>query len=141
MSINGGLPKAGDDKVLVFFQVKNGGRSIAFVKFATLAMGFGNLPSKPYYGNEPQRARAAIPPEGIANDSDSIVLGRALTQADVDALKAGTLRMSVFGYLRYTDTYWLFGGRINRFCLTYTPEPTGASQFETCPETNYTYED
>jgi hypothetical protein len=66
-------------------------------------------------------------------------LYRALTQDEIDAIKAGAIRMSLFGSITYSDTFGLFGKRTTGFCFTYTPLPTGASQFDTCPEPNYTY--
>jgi hypothetical protein len=101
-------------------------------------MGFGPLPSKPVYGDEPQLAALPVPVDVIANDHDVIILSRPLSKADLEGVKAGSIKMSVFGYISYSDTFWFFGNRTTGFCFNYTPLPTGASQFDTCPETTHT---
>jgi hypothetical protein len=139
LTIDGGLPEIGNQSVRVFFQVKNSGRSTGFPSRSVLVMGFGPRPSKPVYGDEPQVAALPVPAADVANDQDVIVLSRPLSTADVEGVKSGSIRMSVFGYISYSDTFWFFGNRTTGFCFNYTPLPTGASQFETCPERDYTY--
>lgn len=139
LSVNGNFPIAGDPSVRVFFQVKNGGRNVAMPQYTTVTMGLGQLPARPEYGAEPQSAKPPIQPDSVANDIDVIVLQRALTQDEIDGIKAGKNRMSFFGYIKYTDVFWLFGSRTTGFCFTYTAQPTSVSPFVTCPESDYTY--
>ena len=141
LAIDGGLPGIGNQSVRVFFQIKNSGRSTGFPDRSVLAMRFGPLPSKPVYGVEPQLAALPVPVDGIAINHDMVILGGPLSKADVEGVKAGTIRMSLFGYISYSDTFWFFGNRTTAFCFNYTPMPMppGASQFDTCPERGYTY--
>ena len=102
-------------------------------------MGFGALPPKREIIDEPQLPEPPIPADSIANPHDVIILKKALTQGDIDSIKAGKTRMSILGYITYSDAFWLFGDRTTGFCFTYTPLPTGASPFDTCQEPDYTY--
>jgi hypothetical protein len=143
LAIDGDFPKPGDKLVRVFFQVKNSGKSAAYANYVTLSMALGHLPDAPYYGNEQQRAHPPIAPEAIAPDRDDVILSRPLTQADIDAVKAGTARLSFFGFMTYTDVFqfWpIFPRKTYGFCFTYSATPTGASPFVTCPELAYTYQ-
>lgn len=96
LTINGGFPSPGERTMRVLVQVKNGGKSTAFVKNTTIGVRFGKLAEEPDYGNEPQLVTPPIPADGIANDHDVIVFPRGLTQEEIDVVKAGTSRMSIF---------------------------------------------
>ena len=120
LTINGGFPQAGNPSVRVFFQIRNSGRTTAFPERAVLAMRVGQLSAKPEYGDEPQVALPPVPADSPANDHDVIALQRALTQDEIDAIKAGAIRMSLFGSITYSDTFGLFGKRTTR------PWPMGA---------------
>ena len=139
LTINGGFPQAGDRSTRVFLQMRNGGRTTAFPKHAVIGLRIGALPTTAEYGNERAFPMNPTPADAVLNASDNVVLSRPLTQSDIDSVKAGANRMSVFGYVIYSDSFWLFGDRTTGFCFTYTPDPTGASQFVTCPEQGYTY--
>ena len=136
LTINGGFPQAGDRSIRVFFQMKNGGRTTAFPKRAII---IGVLPTKFEYGDEPSYVMIPVAADSVLNTSDNLILSRPLTQTDIELVKIGASRMSIFGFIIYSDTYWLFGDRTTGFCFTYSPVPTGASQFVTCPEQGYTY--
>lgn len=143
LRIDGEFPKPGDKLIRVFFQVKNSGKSAAYANHVTLGMALGRLPDAPYYGNEQQRTQPPIAPEAVAFDGDEVILSRSITQEDIDAVKAGTVRLSFFGFMSYTDIFqfWpLFSGKSYGFCFTYSATPTGASPFVACPELAYTYQ-
>jgi hypothetical protein len=138
VSIDGGLPKAGDPTPHLVMQIKNGGRNTAFIDRVLLDEAYGlngPLSQKPGYKDE---AEPGVPPPIPA---DTIVprsthLPKSFTQDEIDAIKAGKNRFALFGYITYTDTFWLFGSRTTGFCYTYSPD---VSQLATCPERAYTY--
>ena len=138
--INGDLPKVGSRNVQVLFGVKNGGKNIAFVSYETVSAKVGPLQANPEYGNEPQRPIPPIPPDVVANSSDNILLSAALSQGEIDAMKDESRRLSIFGYITYSDTFWILGNRTNGFCYTYMPVSSGGrTELVTCPERQYTY--
>jgi hypothetical protein len=143
LRVDGEFPKPGDKLVRVFFEVKNSGKSAAYANHVTLGMALGHLPDAPDYGNEQQRAQPPIAPEAVAFHGDEVILSRPITQEAIDAVKAGTIRLSFFGFMSYTDIFQvgpLFPGKSYGFCFTYSATPTGASPFVTCPEPAYTYQ-
>ena len=114
LTINGGFPQAGDPSVRVFAQIKNSGRNIAFPKHFVLAMGFGALPSKREIIDQPQLPEPPIPAGSIANPHDVIVLKKALTQGDIDSIKAGNKDVHfgihhIFGHILafWRQDYWI----------------------------------
>ncbi len=137
--IVGGLPHVGDTTVRLSVEFRNGGRSTAFPKLAQMNMRLGPLPPKREYAKEPQFVVPPILPDSILRDHDTIVLPHAVSQTDVDSIKAGTIRISVLGYITYSDIFGLFGDRTSGFCFTYAPSPPEAPEFDACREPEYTY--
>ena len=138
VSIDGGLPKAGDPTPHVVMQIKNSGRNTAFVDRVLLDEAYGlngPLSQKPNYKDETD---PGVPPPIPADTTvpRNNHLPKTFTQDEIDAVKAGKNRLALFGYITYTDTFWLFGSRTTGFCYTYSPD---VSQLATCPERAYTY--
>jgi hypothetical protein len=95
------------------------------------------------YAGEKQVAQPPTAPDAEWPDSDNIVLKSPITQAEADGIRAGTLRISFYGFIRYADefTLWpLFHEKTTGFCFTYSLIKTQGSPFATCPEPAYTYQ-
>ncbi len=119
-------------------QIKNGGRNTAFVDRTILDLYYGPMPEKREYIEEAQfSAPPPIPADGSVPRNDIMILPKAFTQDEIDGIKSGKNRMSLAGYITYSDTFWLFGKKTTGFCFTYYPADT--SQLVTCPERAYTY--
>jgi hypothetical protein len=139
ISIDGGLlPKAGDPSYRVTMQVRNAGRNTAFVDRLLLDEAYGPtqpMPQQPEYKDEP---RLGVPPPIPADTTvpANDHMQRSYTQDEIDRIKAGTSRLSLFGYIKYTDELWLFGNKTTGFCFVYSSID---AQWTTCPERDYTY--
>ena len=142
LEIVGGVPKAGDPLVHVLVRFTNSGRAAAAAGHFALGIHFEALPPKPEYNDLPERGSQPVPAGGGTEFYSTVTLTRALTQDEIDKIKLGTTRMSIFGYIKYSDPFFFFGGMTNGFCSTYVPPPAGEAKFyNSCPEPNYTYSD
>jgi hypothetical protein len=139
MAFEGGvLPQAGDPSPLVMLQLRNGGRSTAVFDRLVFNQAYG--PRQPmsqkleYKEAQSQlSAPSPIPAGATIPVRDHLDM---FTQEDIGAIKTGKNRLALFGYISYTDAFWLFGNRATGYCFTYSPTE---SQWITCPERAYTY--
>ncbi|HZZ25643.1 MAG TPA: hypothetical protein VFE60_25185 [Roseiarcus sp.] len=140
LEVNGGAPKAGDLSVHVLVRFTNSGRIAASAGHFALGLRFGDLPQRPEYNDLPTFGSQPIPAGGGTEFYPTAPLSRALTQDEVDKVKSGALRMSLFGYIKYSDAFSFFGTTTIGFCSTYIPPPLGEAKFyNSCPEPSYTY--
>src|SRR5271157_4385311 len=97
-------------------------------------MRLGPLLPKREYMKEPQFVVPPILPNGTLKDHDTVVLPHAVSQTDAELIKTDVIRISVLGYITYSDIFGLLGDRTTGFCFTYAPSPPEAPEFDTCPE-------
>jgi hypothetical protein len=138
MSIDGGLPRAGDPSPLVIMQIKNSGRSTAVVGRFVFNQASGIMAPMPETreykeGQSQLSAPPPIPANTIIPVRNHL---RMFTQEEIDAIKAGKNRLAFFGYVEYTDEFWLFGNKTTGYCFNYS---STESQWVDCPERDYTY--
>jgi hypothetical protein len=138
LQISGGLPEY-SKPLRVFLTIKNSGHSAAFVKNVALNMGFQQLPERPEYKPMALFAIGPIPGNSIRKSTADFGVHNEITRAHIEAIKAGTFKMFIFGFFDYTDDFSIFGQRTVGFCYTYDPLPTAGGSYDNCTEPNYTY--
>jgi hypothetical protein len=114
------------------------GRNTAFVDRFRFNIAYGlvvPLPQKPVYKDEASfGVPRPIPADTTVPVNDGIPW--AFTQDQIDGIRAGKGRLSFYGYLKYSDLFWIFGARTTGYCFTYAPID---AQWSTCLEPDYTY--
>ena len=141
LTIDGGFLKAGDPSPHMSVQFKNGGRNTAFAEYTAFGISFDpSLPREPKYNSLPAFSTQPIPADGNTTFNTTVTLTRSLTSDEIDRIKSGKIRLSIFGYIKYFDTIWPFSSRYTGFCSVYMAPPAGEGQFyNSCPERDYTY--
>jgi hypothetical protein len=138
IAIDGGLPRAGDPSPLVIMQIRNSGRSTAVLGRLVFNQASGAMASL-LQGREYKEGQSQLStPPPIPADTTIPVRDhlQMFTQEEIDAIKAGKNRLAFFGYVAYTDEFWLFGSKTTGYCFTYS---STESQWIDCPERDYTY--
>ncbi len=136
--MDGGPPQEGATIVRFFITIKNSGRSTASIDDGAINIRFGPLPKQVSYMPAPLIAFGPITPDNPNTGPAEFTLPHAINRADADAIKAGTLQFSIFGFIKYSDDFTLFRDKTMGFCFYYTPKPTGSAPYNTCVERGYT---
>ena len=139
LSIDGGPPKAGASTIRIFIALKNSGRSAAFIEDAAINIHFGPLPKDLSYKTSTQIAIAPIAADSTSSGHSEFKLPGTINKTDAEEIGSGHLKMSIYGFVKYSDAFGFIGNKITGFCFYYTPLPTGGEPFDTCAEPNYTY--
>ena len=132
---------APDTPLTAVFVIKNTGKSVGSIIDFNTAFST-SLPPKPNY---------VIPLSGTyigpilpGADNNQIYRPNAnaplwrLTQPEIDEIKSGKQHLFIFGFVRYSDDYVLFGDKVTGFCYLLNPPVPGLTT-ETCNNPAYTY--
>jgi hypothetical protein len=134
--------------VVLMLEIKNSGKSTAFIENASTTAVFlkasETLPAKPQYMPTPDVSPGPVLANGIVNVRSDVrgfngEQRLILTEADVIAIKNGAFKFYVIGYVSYIDEFTIFGPRINGFCAFYNPGGDANTHFDNCGERAYTY--
>lgn len=121
----------------MFLGFQNSGRSTAFVKELSVAITHNLTPEPQYF----QTRKIAFPPVvagGVSRRASKFETG--WSQETIDKITSGALNFYIYGVIKYTDGYNIFGPSITGFCFAYVPSVSGnTAAFETCEEPAYTY--
>lgn len=121
----------------MYLDIQNSGRSTAFVEELSVAITH-NLPSKPQYFDTINIAFPPIVAGGVSRRSSKFVTG--WNQETIDEITSGALNFYIYGVIKYSDGYTIFGPTITGFCFVYIPGAgSNSTAFETCKEPAYTY--
>jgi hypothetical protein len=144
VQITGGL--IAQKPIVLSIRMKNSGKSTAFIEDLIINSRFekatAHLPETPAYvpGNPitpgPVLSNGVITvramPDGMHGEPQML-----FNETDIVAIKSGTFKFYIFGYISFTDEFTLLRAKRTGFCALYNPEI--ANQFDACPERAYTY--
>jgi hypothetical protein len=130
-------------------RIKNSGKSTAFVEDILTNGKFlkatEKLPPKPEYVPDPDVrgghilaggfADVRTEPRGLHGEAHLI-----LSEADIAAIRDGSYKFYLFGYVSFGDDFSILGNRKNGYCAVFNPSAgSPATQFDRCSEGAYTY--
>ena len=136
-----GLITMSDQLPVVAFEIRNGGRATAFIDYVNVTFNIGpeDLPEIPpydYAGHSAVRGPVT---------SGSVYYGTfrpryALTDDLISAIKIGTIKLYIFGYIRYHDDYSVFGDKETGYCYVFNPAGDPSRfMFNDCGRERYIY--
>jgi hypothetical protein len=133
------MPLVADTPLTIKIILANDGPAQAFVSEAKVKGWIGNLADKPNYSDITYAARAFIPAHGT-RFLDIGPVKPALNWAQVDDVTKGRVPLYIFGYLKYTDDFSIFGPKTIGFCAVFDPHNNiSGSGFNECENPNYVY--
>jgi hypothetical protein len=151
LAISGMAPVSGlttmSDRPLEFsLEIKNGGRSTAFIEYmiSNVTISFDELPDLPHYDYSGRSSiRGPVVPGGIYPAVFSPKKGGTPfvpTDSQISAINIGSLKLYVFGYIQYRDDFSHFGYKETGYCYLFNPrgDPT-KSMFSECGKEHYVY--
>ena len=135
---------AANQPIVIRLDVKNDGRTTAFVTSADATFRVTNVPLPKY----PEYVPSEIPAIAGPLVAGSIFHGTLRPQGQdrrpmcwiATGLPPKTT-LYVYGYIKYKDGFWPFNRTVG-FCVRYAPEENpSVGTFSTCDESNYRYGD
>jgi hypothetical protein len=151
LSIKGGniegVRPMGDLPLVLEFQIHNSGRSSAFIDSmnATAQIGTDDLPEYPAYsagGRSAVRGPVIAGGDYQAKFSPKGTDGKPyiISDAAIEQINIGIMKLYVFGYIRYRDEYSKFGVREVGYCFLFNPRNDATrTVFDDCGYPNYIY--
>jgi hypothetical protein len=125
--------------------ITNTGRSQAFIVEAKPKAWVSlSLPEKPDLTDVKFSAVGAPVPAGGTRFIVNGPLSPTLTGFQIEDIGRGVLRLYIFGYVKFTDDFSVFGARTLGFCGIYNPfvkSTDGGISITQCDNPNYTYGD
>ena len=130
-----------DAPLAAVFLVKNTGKSVGSVIDFNIAFSKSLAPkpdyAKPLSGMYIGPILPGVDNPQIYRPNNNAPLWK-LTQTELDDIKSGKQQLFIFGFLRYSDDFWLFRDKVTGFCYLLNPSTPGLA-FETCNNPAYTY--
>ena len=129
--------------IIIWYFMKNSGRSPGIIEDEVFNVAT-NLPATPSYVGHTDFTSPPMIPDNEERGAFAPKMPNGLSAAlDVPTLRGietGTLRFYFFGYIKYSDSFWLFGNRKTGFCFVYLPNGVpGVYTFSPCQNWGYTY--
>jgi hypothetical protein len=127
------LTIAPDAPLAPVFLIKNTGKSVGSIVDFNIAFS-KSLAPKPNYATPLSGMYIGPILPGVDNPqiyrpNNNAPLWK-LTQTEVDEIKNGKQQLFIFGFVSYSDDFWLFGGKVTG-CYLLNPSTPGLA-FETC---------
>jgi hypothetical protein len=125
--------------------VINTGRSQAFIaETKTKAWVSLSLPERPDLTDVKFSAVGGLVPAGGTRFLINGPLSPTLTGFQIEDIGRGLLKLYIFGYVKFTDDFSVFGARTLGFCGIYNPfakSTDGGISINQCDNPNYSYSD
>ncbi|HWY61160.1 MAG TPA: hypothetical protein VNW15_04610 [Rhizomicrobium sp.] len=139
------FPLIHDQPLTVSISVQNAGRTEAEITGAnfTYLVTDKALPPKPAYVNGgsnalPHEIAAGATYRGsfLPQAFDGKVRA-SFPQEAINKIISGEIQVYIFGWIKYRDTFSIFGSKETAFCGMFIPSNAAATQFNTCAEEAY----
>lgn len=121
-------------------EIRNSGKSPAFIEELIAVVTHGPLPEVPFYGPMEGRIRigfSPVTPNGKI--IEPLDFGPAWGVETATKVRDGHMAFYLYGRIEYRDDYSLFGPKHSAFCFRYNPERNGRkASFRNCQERKYT---
>jgi hypothetical protein len=138
-------PVVADQPIAIDVSIVNNGPVQAFFSEARVAVLAGTfLPNKPDFSKSKFVVSGVIPPHGTRSFRAGPV-DQAFNGGQINDINRGSAHLWVYGYVRFTDDFSLFGPKTVGFCGIYLPpqeasiaKPPGPPIAE-CENPNYVY--
>jgi hypothetical protein len=146
-NIEGG-PLSSGKQVSITIRVINPGKGVGIVTDLRAILDIRDadkeLPVEPEYGHADESVVPPIPSgAAIPRNFEFYIKGNpggALTEKQVTEINSGHSFMRIYGYIEYTDDFWIVGNRRFGYCAIYNPKGTPSMPlFNVCIEKAYTY--
>jgi hypothetical protein len=129
------------------FDIKNGGRSTAFIEYvnATTQLRSDELPDVPQYGyggHSSVRGPVVAASSYFGTFSPKNADGTPFvpTDSQISAIRIGTQKLYIFGYIQYRDEFSFLGYKETGYCYLFNPRGDPArSMFSECGKDRYIY--
>ena len=139
-------PVVADQPIAIDVSIINNGRAQAFFSEARVAVWAGTyLPDKPNYSTAKFVASGVIPPQSRRYVRFGPV-DQALNWVQIDDIDRGAAHLWVYGFVKFTDDFSLFGSKTVAFCGVYLPpkqastaKPPEGPPIVECDNPNYDY--
>jgi hypothetical protein len=141
-----GLTTMSDQPLEFSLEIKNGGRSTAFIDYmnATAQIRPDELPDFPLYG---YRGSTSVRGPVLAgstyfatfNPKNDDGTPFVLSDSQISAIHIGTMKLYIFGYIRYRDEFSLFGDKETGYCSLFNPRGNQRTMFVECGKEHYVY--
>lgn len=133
MGFERGGPTA-DGPNLIVFTLKNSGPQNAEIKVLAVHAE-SSIPQSPKYTSKD-------PPNAIVPAGGTLRV--PIDPADppgsgMPQVLAGSEKLYVFGFIKYSDDFWPLGNMEIGFCYMFDPQRTRVNNFGICPQKKYTY--
>jgi len=138
------IPLVSDQPMFVDVTLINSGRAQAFFSEARVGMWGGkSLPNKPDFSHSKFAVSGFIPP-GNRRYFTVGPIEPAFNWAQIDDINRGNnFFLYIYGFVKFTDDFSVFGPKIVGFCGQYEPsqigKAPGATPISDCQNANYEY--
>jgi hypothetical protein len=135
-----------DKQAIVTMNVQNSGHSGASIIDVNLTYFFSKdpLPEEPAYIEGAQNAVVGPIAQNMVLKAvvplhDKFGVQQIFNQTNIDTINDGTYKLYVFGWIKYTDDFSLWGPKTTGFCGVYAPGQTTDNTFFNCGRMAYVY--